>query len=200
MPKSKKILIMRNLFWFVIIASIFSIMLSCDKDDDNEEQENPLEIGDFHEGGVIFYLDETGEHGLVCAVLDQGFNIEWGCPSLLNFGADGLEIGTGAQNTADILNACDEVNIAASLCDQFESNGYDDWYLPSRDELDSLYQHREIVSETAIENNGGNLSGGEYWSSSHYLDNTVWIQNFDAGNQLSELKDQNNYVRAIRTF
>lgn len=189
---------MKKHFLLVIISTITIFTTSCNKD---EEPIAPsLAIGDFHEGGIIFYLDATGEHGLVCAVLDQGFDIEWGCPSLLKFGAKGLEIGTGAQNTLDIINACSTPNIAADLCDKLKHNGYEDWFLPSRDELDSLYQHKEIVDETALENNGEVLRGGEYWSSSHYLDNTVWIQSFAAGNQSSELKDKENYVRAIRSF
>ncbi|KAB1067338.1 DUF1566 domain-containing protein [Tamlana sp. s12] len=190
---------MKKIILFTLILSSQFLFQSCDK----EEAEPPLPtlaIGDFHEGGVIFHLDESGEHGLVCAVLDQGFDIEWGCPSLLNFGAKGLEIGTGAQNTLDIITACNTTGIAADLCDKLNHNGYKDWFLPSRDELDSLYQHRDIVEETCLENNGGYLHADEYWSSSHYLDNTVWIQSFGAGNQSSELKDKKNYVRAIRTF
>lgn len=74
-----------------------------------------LVIADFHEGGVIFYLDETGEYGLISALADQGFNIEWGCPGAVDFGAIGLEMGTGAQNTIDILDRCDNPNIAADL-------------------------------------------------------------------------------------
>ncbi len=56
----------------------------------------------FHQGGIIFYLDTSGEHGLVCAIEDQSFDAEWGCPSLSINGADGKEIGTGSQNTSDI--------------------------------------------------------------------------------------------------
>lgn len=188
----------------IVLLALFSFLIFTIQSCDDEETPPPpvLAIGDFHEGGVIFYLDSSGEHGLACAVIDQGFDIEWGCPSLLSFGAKGLEIGTGKQNTVDILNACNEENIAAALCEQFESNGYDDWFLPSRDELDSLYQHLDIVNETALEQEGGGIlyNGGEYWSSSHYLDNTVWIQSFSAGNQSSELKDKKNYVRTIRSF
>jgi hypothetical protein len=180
-----------------ILISIVAFLFSCEKDSDPEPS---IAIGDFHEGGVVFYVDETGEHGLVCAVSDQGSEIEWGCPSLLNFGAKGLEIGTGQQNTQDILNACNESNTAAALCDELEMNGYTDWFLPSRDELDSLYQHREIVQETALNNNGEYIQAAEYWSSSHYLDNTVWVQHFNAGNQSSALKDNKYVVRAIRAF
>jgi len=190
---------MRNLLLSNLLLFIVFSFQSCNKD--NVEQiVTPIAIGDFHQGGVVFYIDATGEHGLVCAVVDQGFDIEWGCPSLIGFGAKGLEIGTGAQNTQDILNACNTPNIAASLCDGLVSNGFDDWFLPCRDELDSLYQHKNIIDDTSLDHEGGVLHGGEYWSSSHYLDNTVWIQSFVAGNQFSALKDKKHYVRAVRAF
>lgn len=188
---------MKNIALFALVTFLIASIQACH---DTVETNPSLNIGDLYEGGVIFYIDSTGEHGLICALLDQGFDAEWGCPTLVNFGAKGLEIGAGAQNTIDIINACNSLNIAASLCNDFEYNGYDDWFLPSRDELDSLFQHRDIVQKISLENNGGYLNGGEYWSSSHYLENTVWIQNFSAGNQFSEQKDKINYVRAIRTF
>ena len=36
-------------------------------------------IGDFVNGGVVFWLDSTGQHGLVCALSDSAINAEWGC-------------------------------------------------------------------------------------------------------------------------
>lgn len=193
---------MKKLFWLAIIASIPIMMFSCDKDEEADPPVVALAIGDFHEGGIIFYLDTTGEHGLVCDIIDRGFDIEWGCPTASGFGAEGLEIGTGAQNTIDIVNRCNTPNIAATLCDELEQNGFDDWFLPSKDELDALYQHLEIVNEAALEQEGGGLlyNGEFYWSSSHEISNKVWVQYFRDGYQKSELKDDKNAVRAIRAF
>ena len=145
-------------------------------------------------------MDSTGEHGLIAAPLDQGFDIEWGCPTLVGFGAEGLAIGDGAKNTLDIITACSTSGIATDLCDNLDLNGYEDWFLPSKNELDSLYANKEIVNEKALENNGQEFFGGEYWTSSHDLSNTVWNQSFNAGNQIGVLKDSKNYVRAIRAF
>lgn len=188
----------RIMYSLLLTISILSFQ-SCD---DNEPDVPALAIGDFHEGGIIFYLDNTGEHGLACDIRDLGFDIEWGCPTAADFGAEGLEIGTGAQNTIDIVNRCSERPIAASLCDDLVQNGFADWFLPSKDELDSLYQHMEIVNETALEQEGGGpLHNGEfYWSSSHEISNKVWVQYFKDGYQKSELKDEENAVRAIRAF
>jgi len=191
---------MRKLILIALIL-IFIVSIQSCSSDDTEETLNQLVIGDFHQGGVIFYLDETGDHGLISSVANQGFNIEWGCPNAVDFGANGLEIGTGAQNTIDILDRCDTQNIAADLCDTYENEGFDDWFLPSKDELDALYQHYEIVNDTALDNEGDTFGNSEYWSSSHNSSNTVWTQYFtSSGNTNSDFKDAEHYVRAIRSF
>lgn len=41
---------------------------------------------------MIFYIDNSGGHGLACAVSDQGFDIEWGCPTLMDFGAEAKRV------------------------------------------------------------------------------------------------------------
>ena len=194
---------MKKLILTTLILIFVVSIQSCSDDDDNNGDDGTttqLAIGDYHEGGVIFYLNATGDHGLISSVADQGFNIQWGCPTAVEFGANGLGIGTGAQNTMDILDRCETQGIAADLCDTYENGGFDDWFLPSKDELDVLYQQRDIVNETALDNEGDIFRSGEYWSSSHNSENTVWKQSFDAGNQIGVLKDNELYVRAIRSF
>ena len=61
-------------------------------------------IGDFFQGGIIFYLDGNGG-GLITTPSDQSSGSEWGCWGISVSGADGTAIGTGAQNTIDIINA-----------------------------------------------------------------------------------------------
>ena len=187
----------------IFIAMIFVIAIfnvACNKE---EKQITPaLAIGDFHQGGVIFYLDASGEHGLVSAVSDQSFEAVWGCPPSIINGADGLAIGTGTQNTLDIVSGCSSTisGFAAELCNQLEMNGFNDWYLPSKDELNALYETRDKVNTTSTANGGSVLEGTEYWSSSHLNSNTVWIQSFNAGNQSGVSEDALNNVRAIRSF
>ena len=63
---------------------------------------------------------------------------EWGCYGTEVDGADGITIGTGYQNTMDIINqACvtDLGGITAAQASRFRVKWFDDWYLPSRDEL-----------------------------------------------------------------
>src|ERR1039457_1150045 len=54
-------------------------------------------------GGIIFYLDPTGLHGLVCAPADQSAGIQWYNGTNTNTTAFGDCIGCGAGNTSLII-------------------------------------------------------------------------------------------------
>lgn len=114
-------------------------------------------------GGIVFYSVDLGHHGLEAAPEDQVIpnnpGAEWGCYITELTGADGTAIGTGAQNTVGILAGCSTDCIAARLADAYTLNGFNDWFLPSSEELFEMYLNRDVV--------GGSASG-DYWSSSEY--------------------------------
>jgi hypothetical protein len=150
-------------------------------------------IGQQFEGGRIFYLFPSGIGGLICTEVNQSIEAEWGCYGLLITYADGTEIGTGAQNTARIVLRCPEVNRAAKICDDLVLNGYDDWFLPSKDELNEIYENQILL--------GGDFGGWYWWSSSEIDRYFVWTQNFESGNQVSLEKVYSNFrTRCIRKF
>ena len=104
----------------------------------------PLAIGDPYQGGIIFYLDGTGQHGLIRAV-DAGLGIgdpsqiyTWVnnayVPNYVFANATGTVIGTGQSNT-DLILAADPNSQAAKYCADYSINGYDDWHLPSNGEM-----------------------------------------------------------------
>ncbi len=64
-------------------------------------------------GGIVFYIAGDCTHGLEAALVDQSSGAEWGCIDTTISGADGTIVGTGAQNTADIIAGCSELGIAA---------------------------------------------------------------------------------------
>lgn len=156
----------------------------------------PPEIGDNIEGGIVFYLDGHGG-GLVCAENDLSNDCEWGCLETeitSGNGADESDIGTGQANTLAIITDCgSEVGYAAKICHFYDDGTYDDWYLPSKDELNLMWELRYRI---------GNFSGSDsYWSSTEHSDSTrACRQWFATGDQGSHKKDVSNSVRAIRTF
>ena len=129
------------------------------------------EVGDLAEGGIVFYVDETGEHGLVAAMEDLGTYEEWGCYGTSITGADGTAIGTGYQNTLDIVAECTTESggvTAAQAALDYESEGYTDWYLPALFELEEMYNIVGGYESWQTINNG--FSSGWYWSSTEASD------------------------------
>jgi len=146
-------------------------------------------IGEHFGGGIIFYLDGTGEHGLIVTTEDQPMG-DWGCFLTLIPGTS-TELGTGQANTTILVNGCPSTSTAAFICDNLTFNGYSDWYLPSRDELIEIYNHRQVI---------GNYVPNYYWSSSEYSDAAAWSQEFNNGSYYGRAKYDVSYVRAIRSF
>ncbi|MHC1776312.1 MAG: DUF1566 domain-containing protein [Lentimicrobium sp.] len=155
-------------------------------------------IGLSYLGGIIAWVLAPGDpgyiagefHGLIAAPADQGLGA-WGCYGASITGADGTALGTGNQNTIDILAGCAEAGIAARICGELVLNGYSDWYLPSIDELNKLYLNRAAIGGFVIT---------AYWSSSETGPNNAWLLNFLNGAQISIEKYNGNYVRAVRAF
>jgi hypothetical protein len=158
----------------------------------NEKTFTILGIGSAYAGGIVFYIDTTGQHGLVCAPSDQ-WNGEWGCYGT-NIAGTSTSFGTGQANTNLILSGCPQRPIAASVCDDLVLNGYSDWYLPSLDELQIMY------SNLHVQGIGGFPNNLWYWSSSQSNPyNALYIYSGN-GNVSNYGKDHYMRVRAVRAF
>ena len=192
---------MSNNFFRLILLIVF--LSSCGGSSKNEPSPN-IQIGDYHEGGIVFYIDESGEHGLVASVSNIGsFKWEptsWGASSWNNYTYIlGTEIffGFGESNTDNIISQLPISNVqqsAAAKANQHQFSGFNDWYLPSKEELELMYYHL---------NDENTFSNGEYWTSSQYDINAVWtymvnLSNNTGGNYKS--KGENAIVRPIRSF
>jgi hypothetical protein len=158
------------------------------------------QIGCYYAGGVIFYIDGTGEHGLVCDVNNLPGTYWWGCRGYTISGADGTAIGTGAQNTIDIVSGCTDPSFAAKACSDLSLNGYDDWFLPSIDELVQIYTYRNVINTTALLHGGTVLSAGSYWSSTEYNNSTIDAFRLYYGTVITAAKSDGCYIRAVRAF
>ena len=123
-------------------------------------------IGESYGGGVVFYVDGTGQHGLIAAKKDMTGHSE------------GKEEG--------VMNWYD-ANVAANAFVE----GYSDWFLPNKEQLNQLYLNRNAV---------GNMIDTYYWSSSESDVNNGWVHNFASGQQLAGSKANGSCVRAVRAF
>ena len=158
-------------------------------------------IGDVVNGGVVFWLDSTGQHGLVCSFSDYPTSIEWGCygidlpnvPNVPSYPPNGVgaEIGDGFNNTNNILKDCPTAPAALAA----RSYG-PDWFLPSAKELNQMY-----INKTTLEGvSGFTAFSNFYWSSTEIDNDFAWVQNFNDGLQYYPSKDYTTNVRAVRAF
>jgi hypothetical protein len=77
--------------------------------------------------------------------------------------------------------------------------GYNDWYLPSIEELNKMYQNIGQGNTLGL-GNVGNFANNYYWSSTEYDSSGAWYQVFDSGSQDYYFKGLTFYVRAVRAF
>jgi hypothetical protein len=160
-------------------------------------------------GGFVFYVTDGGLHGLEAAPVDQSEGTGWGCYEDDVSGAGDTDIGTGAQNTDAIVSfGCNGGSPDAALAATgYELNGYDDWFLPSKDELNMMYHeladtdNTDTNSGVGDDGNPGGFASYSYWSSSQYNSGYAWDQDFDDGDQGgSGTKYSTLRVRAVRAF
>jgi len=153
-------------------------------------------------GGKIFYVDLTRPAGskyfeVACAGWSDGTCLGddwltdplfvWGCMGTSIAGADGTAIGTGEQNTADIVAGCSETGIAAKVVDALVLGGQRDWFLPSKDELNVLSDFTFYHPEDW------------YWSSSETVQSHAWNQ-YRRYDMSEGFKYYLTGVRPIRSF
>ena len=167
-------------------------------------------VGDFAHGGIVFWLDETSQHGLVCAKQDQSTGIRWYAGTFGNTRAFGVGPLSGEMNTAIIIASQvaigdDGSAYAAYICAELkiteEGKTYGDWYLPSKDELYLMHQNKATINATATANGGSDFATDYYWSSTDHDNYDAWGQEFsNNGTQSYFYKATASYVRAVRAF
>ncbi len=188
-----------------------------------EVENDKLEIGSKYGGGIIFFLDKTRNHGLVCAEIDFGKAI-WG--SNLKLGSDGNGIfdGSGMANTKLISQfpvyqieiikdgwfskkeIKKRIKTSAEICTDSNHNGYKDWYLPTSKELKLLHKVLHKKKLCKFKANSNSLG---YWSSNeckrsqsnkHEIGADVLFFHSGEFTYYGAIKNSENYVRAVRAF
>jgi DUF1680 family protein len=155
-------------------------------------------------GGFIFYVNPhyqaDGWRYLEAAPRDQSAGAKWGCFRTSIPGASGTAIGTGKQNTLDMKAGCAAEGTAADLCINWSWNGFQDWFLPSIDELTEMYQNLKVTGLSDF-GDASVLDNYNYWSSSQVTTDMARHCDFaDNGIHHYDDKDFPRRVRAIRAF
>ena len=147
-------------FWAIVLLSCMSIVTVS-----SLSSAATPKIGDSYNGGVVFYVDGSGQHGLIAAKTDM----------------------TGSSGKAEGFFNWYAAKIAACTF----IDGYCDWFLPNKEQLNQLYIHRSSV---------GGILNTYYWSSSESDSNKAWGQDFSNGEQLNGNKTNTSHVRPVRAF
>jgi len=189
----------------LLIIGVFSIFLfsSCltTTVDEAVEVEKSYTVGQLGPaGGLVFYDKGSYSDGwryLELAPSESELSLQWG-PFGTLVEETSSEIGEGKNNTERIASAIRDLAMrpqAATYCDELVIGGYDDWFLPSLDELDLVFWELSQKDLGELQKEGFG-----YWSSSEYDENFAWGQGFSKGVTGKIEKSELFLVRAIRSF
>jgi len=174
-----------------------------------------FKVGDWIGDGVIFYVNDaftdlTGDglpnFGLIAAPTDCWTGLwnyvhQWtDNPNLFSGSINRTGIGKGYQNTKDIIAVAEPSGAwtAAYIATQYGSTY--NWFLPSKDELNLMWNNKDVINTTAIANGGKGFAVNYYWSSTEVGYGNAWGQYFDDGGQTISYGNYANGVRAVRAF
>jgi hypothetical protein len=166
-------------------------------------------VGEMYGGGVIFYVDNTGQHGLIVSIDELSNNQSWSNVSSTQIGISAQSTWNGQNNTTAIVNQAGHSNSAAQLCNDYVNTNfgtgvYSDWYLPSVYELSLLFDAKYEVNK-ALDNDGNSSTlafwlQAVYWSSSERDANNAYYLQFQNSSVGYSGKYNFLFVRAVRNF
>jgi hypothetical protein len=170
--------------------------------------------GELYGGGVVFWVDHTGQHGLIVSMADLSTSQVWSNVSSTIIGSTAQSDWNGLNNSTAIIGQGGHSSSAAQLCLDYINAGYgtgtyNDWYLPGRGELNDLWCNLKAVQK-ALDSDGNEsttaISKTYYWSSSEYDQTSAWIfhcggaDGYGGGSPYNSNKSATYYVRAVRAF
>ena len=187
----------------------------------NTEQENPnngeddqkeakYKAGEYFKNGlaegIIAYVDETGEHGLLIS-LDEGYT-QWSTDYIMLVVQGGeFSREDGARNTAYIKSQenWEDLYPAVVWCNSKNALGLSSWYLPAPGELAKAAQHVDAINATLESMGYDVIATGvneSYWSSEEFGVQGAYAISMASGDFADYGHDKKAYnrVRAMRKF
>jgi hypothetical protein len=167
-------------------------------------------VGELFGGGVVFFVDGSKQHGLICSLSDIRDVASTGL-----YNKQDPKLLKGRPDSSVLMNqvfAVSNPDRANELCDNFTNSDhgtghFSDWHLPSIDDLKILYSVRIVVNKSLSKYSTKIYDNLEkmYWSSTKLTDDTKgtnWLLKFDGGSLVSTFRPVpgTTFVRAIRSF
>ena len=183
----------------MVVLSILAFMFtSCKKETDLVIKNNyPYRLGEYYQGGVICYIDSTFNHGLITDTIDAYGACNWSIEGDITANTS-TSYNSGASNTKSIIRQESiQMEYAAywATCN-YNMSDYNDWFLPSKDELNLIFKYKKDWSWNKDQNNKT-----IYWSSSNESCGiNVWVQDFSNGIQYIYSQLDNASVIRVRKF
>ena len=182
-----------------------------EKPGDEPSDSETYKVGDYYKSGlaegVVAYVDEDGEHGLIIS-MDEGYT-QWSTEYIMLVVQGGeFSRGDGARNTAYIKSSnenWEEIYPAVAWCDSKNVLGLSSWYLPAPQELDYAHEGLDAINATLVEKGCEPIATGVndgYWTSEEYGVQGAYAFSFQLGDFADYGHDKKSYnrVRAMRKF
>lgn len=215
-----KTLNMKRIFIISLYLTIAILICNCESSqtedlvEDNQIQ--IYEIGDTGPaGGIVFHDKGNSSEGwqYIEVSLEEFEDLNWGCHTSGIPNSNNEAIGFGRINTEEIVkfhdafdnyyddpSHCNDQNddgtVAAKFCDQYVSNGFEDWHLPSSGEVVEMYNTLHL--------NGISPFNEEvlHWSSTQHDEHTAISVDFSTSDQgfLCNQCGFHSVVRPVRYF
>jgi hypothetical protein len=167
----------------------------------SEQSPTLYEIGDTGPSGVgiVFYISDGGLHGFEVSPADQATHEEYSNIQSTAIGTTSEAIGTGYANTQAIISQTGHTGSAAQVCTQYRAAIEGDWFLPSKNELEAIWNN--LVDDGGGNNSGvGNFVSDGYACSTEWDSNNAWAFSFFDGTSIPLVKASQLRVRAVREF
>jgi hypothetical protein len=191
-----------KMFLIRMTALVFGIAFAgCDNGTGSTPDYHVGGVGSFGEGWVFYDKGEYSDGWRYMEVSPDEFSGIWGVededvPGTLP------DAEKGKENTRliEAKHPSDAHTYAANICRNYRGGYKDDWFLPSKEELDLIYTNINMIGL-------GNFQNSWYWSSTQYNQYTSWVQDFtsdyppNSGKQYNIAKNaQGGLIRPVRAF